>query len=817
MCNDTVKARGRYFFLHGGILGIRMFCVSLFLGVSVFASPAVMQQQGRGAVAGRVVDRDGNPVQHVAVQVEGTTRGAYSDERGAYRIANVVPGRRTLLIAQAGAAVQRVEIAVEPDGTVQAPDIVLDDSTELEEVSVTGKSESRRKQEQAFAISVLDVGKAHVLATPLSRLLNSVSSVRIRENGGVGSDYSFSLNGFSGNQVKFFLDGVPMDNFGSSFNLSSISTGMAERIEIYKGILPVSLGGDALGGAVNIVSRKEANYLDVSYSAGSFNTHRVAANGAYTDAKTGLTIRTSIFTNYSDNDYSVFVPVVDLNTNLKMDERWVKRFHDRYRSGGLKLEAGVTGRAYADYLLAGIIFSANDRDLQTGATMDAVYGGVQSESRSVIPSLRYKKSDLLTDGLALSAHGAYSSVHTRNVDTLDRKYNWLGEWVNVAQRGERYHTDAAIDNGEWLLNAGLDYRLGAYHLISLNNMFSSMKRKIFDAADPENESNKIPQHLSKDVTGLSWQTDLTRWNATVFGKMYHLQSASYKIMDRYTDKQRLEKIADDKTHFGYGAALTVFAFEGLQAKLSGEHAFRLPESTEMFGDGLIQQRNPDLKPESSDNLNVGLVFEQSVVHHSFTADVNFIYRNTKDFIRKDVSLTANPTTGYENLGHVVTKGVEGGIRYRWNGLLEAGANVTWQNIVDNQQFEENTGSYVGGGIIEHVTRGQRLPNIPYLFGHADVGLRFRNAGRDGAELTVDYACNYVHEYFLSFPGLGDKTYKNIIPEQLSHDLVAGYSFGNGRYGIALECTNLTGARLYDHYRLQKPGRTFNLKLRYFLR
>ncbi|MDR1023379.1 MAG: TonB-dependent receptor plug domain-containing protein [Prevotellaceae bacterium] len=773
--------------------------------------------QGKGAITGRVVDADGNPAQNVTVALKGTIYGTFTNENGVYNLANIPPGNHTLVVSGSGGMPREITVFVEEDKVTSMHDVEVNNLVEMEEVYVTGKSESRRKQEQAYAISVLDVKKAYAQATPLNKLLNNISSVRVRESGGVGSDYSFSLNGFSGNQVKFFLDGIPMDNFGSSFNLSSISIGMAERIEVYKGILPVTLGGDALGGAVNIVSRKDASYLDASYSVGSFNTHRAAVNGAYTHRKTGFTLRTNAFFSYSDNDYRVLAPIVDLNTNQRTDERWVNRFHDRYRSAGVKLEAGLVDRSFADYLLAGVILAANDKDVQTGATMDAVYGGVQSESRSFIPSLRYKKSNLLTEGLTLLLHGAYSSVSALNADTLMRKYSWLGEWVNAAERGERYYTDAEISSGEWLLNASLDYRLNDYHLISLNNMSSLAKRKVFDKADPENESNKIPQNLTKNVTGLSWQTDYKRWSATIFGKLYHLQSASYKIKDQYKETQRLEKIADKKTDFGYGAAWTVFILPKLQAKLSYEHAYRLPESTEMFGDGLIQQRNPDLKPENSNNLNLGITCEQNIRKHTFWLDANFIYRNTSDFIRKGVSVTANPTTGYENLGNVLTKGIEGGIRYRWSSLLDIGANVTYQDITDNQRFVENSGSYVGGSQIENMTYGQRLPNIPYLFGHADVGLRFRNVGPKGSEMTVDYTFSYVREYYLSFPGLGSRSSKNVIPEQLSHDAALGYSLENGKYSVALECANLTDAKLYDHYRLQKPGRAFNLKLRYFLK
>lgn len=156
------------------------------------------------------------------------------------------------------------------------------DSINLEEVQIVGKSKARRMQEQAYAISVLDLKKQYQMATPLNKVLNTVTSVKIREDGGLGSNYSFSMNGFSGNQVKFFIDGIPMDNFGSSFNLSTISANMADRIEVYKGVLPVYLGSDALGGAVNIVTRNNANYLDATYSFGSYNTHRFALNGALT-------------------------------------------------------------------------------------------------------------------------------------------------------------------------------------------------------------------------------------------------------------------------------------------------------------------------------------------------------------------------------------------------------------------------------------------------------------------------------------------------------------------------------------------------------
>lgn len=689
-------------------------------------------------------------------------------------------------------------------------------TTELKEVSVIGKSQARRLQEQAYAISVVDLKTAYNAAGSLNNLLNHVSSVRIRENGGMGSDYNFTINGFSGNQVKFFLDGIPMDNFGSSFNLASLSTSMADRVEVYKGVLPVYLGGDALGGAVNIITRQNANYLDASYSVGSFNTHKAAVNGAWTDAETGFTVRMNAFYNYSDNDYKVFAPVVNLETNQKTGDQWVKRFHDAYQSMGLRAETGVTGRPWADYLLAGVILAQDWKDQQTGATMDAVYGGMRTKSHSVIPSLRYKKEDLFTDGLSLSLYGTYNIVDDFNKDVSDRRYNWLGQSVQSNNKGEAFYTDAKITNREWQAIGNLNYIINPHQSLMLNHTFSSLTRKSNDKVHPDNEMNNRPQVLTKNVTGLGWQIRYDRWNANLFGKMYKQYSTSYKKLDQFTDKERWEKQSSRQLNFGYGAATTYFILPSLQVKLSYELAYRLPENVEIFGDGLIQQSNPDLKPEKSHNLNVGLIFDKFWQEHHLYAETNFIYRNTSDFILKGVSVTANPTTSYKNLGKVLTEGVEGNIRYDYKQLFHAGVNITYQRIIDNQQYTLNNDSYVGESKIENITYKQKLPNIPYFFANGNVGVSFRDVFMKRTRLTLDYTLNYVHEYFLAFPGLGNKSSKNLIPEQFSHDVSAGYTMADGRYSVMLECTNLAGAKLYDNYRLQKPGRAFSIKFRYYI-
>lgn len=767
-----------------------------------------------GSLEGSVVNDKNQSVEAVLVGIKGTNIATNTDSNGKFLLHNIPVGKNTVQISGLGIEGKEQVVQIVENNTSQLLNIRVKNSVDLNEVVVTGKTEARKQQELAYPITVLDISKLYNTSGSLNKLLNNVSSVRVREDGGVGSNYSFNINGFSGKQVKFFIDGIPMDNFGTSFNLSNISMSMADRIDVYKGVLPVNLGADALGGAVNIITRKKANYIDASYSYGSFNTNKAAINGAYTDLKTGFTIRLNSFFNYSDNDYKVYVPIVDLATNKELRYENVKRFHDKYRSGGIRSEIGVINKSFADYLLFGLIWSKNNADVQNGATMDAVYGGVKSKSESLIPSLKWKKDDLFVEGLSASVYGAYSSVTTYAIDTLSRKYNWLGEFLPKATHGEGLNTDSKTKNHEWSVNTNISYMLNKYQSLMLNNTFLTNKRTILDNIDPDNESNKMPKKLTKNITGLGWLATYERWNVNLFMKMYNLHSTSSKIENQFKEDQRLVKINVDKTNIGYGGAFTYFLLPKLQLKASYEHAYRLPENNEIFGDGLYQKANPNLKPEKSDNLNIGFIFEHNFNDHIINVEANGLFRYTQDFIHKDLTQGSNPTTGYTNLGKVNTSGIEGSIHYKYK-YIYAGASITYQNIKDKQKTESNDNSYVGATTTNYAYN-MRIPNIPYLYGNANAGLRIPNFAIKDSELSFDYTFYWSQSYYLSFPGLGTRSTKDIIPSQAFHDIALSYSLAKGKYNIGFECTNITNRRLYDNYRLQKPGRAFNLKFRYFL-
>src|SRR5690606_21573166 len=116
------------------------------------------------------------------------------------------------------------------------------------------RSETEQLKTSGFTVNAVDLTPFRNLNTDLNAVLAHTPGVKVRQSAGMGSSSEFSVNGMSGKQVLYFLDGVPLDVYGSAMTLADIPANLAERVEVYKGVVPVSLGSDVLGGAVNIVT-----------------------------------------------------------------------------------------------------------------------------------------------------------------------------------------------------------------------------------------------------------------------------------------------------------------------------------------------------------------------------------------------------------------------------------------------------------------------------------------------------------------------------------------------------------------------------------
>ena len=679
----------------------------------------------------------------------------------------------------------------------------------LDEVTVVANGVGRINKSAFNAIAV-DTREMQNTTKNLSDALSKAPGVRLRESGGVGSDMSLMMDGLSGKHVKVFIDGVPQEGVGASFGLNNIPVSFASRIEVYKGVVPVGFGTDAIGGIVNVVTNRRyiGWHLDASYSYGSFNTHKSNVSFGQT-FRNGLTYEITAFQNYSDNNYKVNSPVEDFTTGRidRDNKESVRRFHDAYHNEAAIAKVGVVGKPWADRLIIGVTLSQMYKEIQTGVRQEIVYGQKHRRGNSIQPSLEYVKRNLFTKGLDITLTGSYNRDVTTNIDTASCKYNWRGETAPLNSPGEQSYLHSRATNHNWSTTATVNYHIGRAHLVTFNDVYIDFRRRNASLLTAETLTDAIDKQTRKNIAGLQYRLmPNEKWNMTAFGKYYTIYvagpMAATEAMDQYV---RTSHTVD---FWGYGAAATWFVAEGLQAKLSYEKACRLPTIEEMFGDEDLETGDMAIKPERSDNINLNISYSRRFDRHSLYIEGGLVYRDTKDYIQRNImSMSGGKyAAAYVNYGNVLTKGYNLSLRYGHGRWLSVGGNVTKMNVCDNMPTTM-------GSSAANINYKQRISNLPYLFADSDINLYWHNFGQKGNTLSLTYDNQYLHSFTYYSSNIGANKDDYVVPNQFSHNMTITYSIMRGRYNFSLECRNFTNEKLYDNFSLQKAGRAIYGKVR----
>ena len=685
---------------------------------------------------------------------------------------------------------------------------VDEEVTQLSEVVLTGQSPIKQVQKAAYNVVAIEAQQLRNLNSNAADMLARVSGVKMRETGGVGAETAINLNGFTGRHVRIFIDGVPMNEANASFRINNIPAELIERIEIYKGVVPVTFGADALGGAINVVTRKSRyNYGNLSYTFGSFNTHKSTLNlGQFlTD---NISVELNAYQNYSDNSYKVFTEYLDLQTGTySKEKRWFKRFHDRYHNEAIIGRVNIFDEKWADKLSFALNYSQEDKQLQNANLMQKVFGGKYRKSHNYSSSVEYEKKNIL-NGLSLFLTGRYDFTTTQNVDEEARRYSWTGEYEPMVTRGESQLQNTIFEGKTGYITSHIDYQLSEKHSFQLTHTFSNYTRrnKNMLITNYTLDSDFMRRVNEKNISGLSYKfTPSERWNILAFGKYYNTAVTGPVIVTGYGSRAVYEEETHHTQAWGYGGATTYQLLKPLQVKLSYEKSFRLPTDTELFGDGDLEIGNYKLKPENSDNLNVNLSYQPAFKAHSLLVEAGFAYRYIKDYIiRSIISAGANEgSAGSRNHGKVLNMGVDATLRYFYKDVFSVGGNLSYMNLRNKEEFTET-------GRLSAIYN-DRLPNMPYLFGNADATCNIGSLIAKHDKLSLNYNLFFTEEFFTSWQSEGTKIK---VPRQLSHDVSLTYYTPNKRLSLSVEAKNITDELLYDNYSLQKAGRAFYAKLSY---
>ncbi len=780
--------------------------ITLALSIPICASS---EESTYGTIYGNVASADGDAIDYASVYLKGTPSSCITDERGAYRL-QVPPGKYTVVFSSVGFEKQEHLTEIVP-GQESRLNVKLASVSRLAEVTVVGNPVNKIKNSAYNAVTISTQDLSNTTKT-LGDALQKAPGLKIRENGGVGSDMAVTMDGFSGKHIKVFIDGAPQEGVGSSFGLNNIPVNFAERIEVYRGVVPVGFGTDAIGGIINIVTPKRLRkwFVDASYSYGSFNTHKSYINFGQT-LRNGFKYEVNAFQNYSDNDYLIDSPVEDFASgaiNRKKKES-VRRFNDTYHNEAVLAKAGIVDKPWADRFMIGITYSRMYKEIQTGVRQEIVYGQKHRHGHSLIPSVEYYKRNLFAKGLDLSFNANYNRNITINVDTASVKYNWKGETAPLNSPGEQSYQHAKADNNNWSASLTSNYRLGPNHVFTVNNVFNSFKRTNENMLNTPPSKDEISKVTSKNIIGISYRyAPDTKMNFSVFGKYYHQYVAgpiaTSAAQDNYVHTSRSDNYA------GYGAAGTLFLPGGIQLKASYEKALRMPTIEEMFGNEDLETGDISLKPESSHNMNLNLSYNATFGNNIIYVEAGVIYRDTRDYIQRNImSLSGGKfAASYTNYGKVRTGGLSLSARYNFSKWLSVGGNFTQMNVRDNMRTAINNTA-------ANVSYRQRMPNLPYMFADTDASFYWAGLGRKDNTLTLTYDNQYTHSFCYYASNLGSNSNDYMVPDQFAHNLAISYGIMGGKYNISFECRNLTNASLYDNFSLQKAGRAFYGKVRVY--
>ncbi len=240
--------------------------------------------------SGIVTDISGKPLEGVTIRLEPDRHLIQTNNKGFFEIQNIYAGTYTLYASSIGfkTHVQIIEISEETNLRIS---ILLEHGiNELDEVTVaaTGKNSSPD--------NLLDIQGSAMPVTVITRqTIEKMGSRRLdeilKEQTGMGivNDIAggaratgIQMQGFGSEYIMILIDGQPMIGRNSgSFDLSRISVTNIERIEIIKGASSCLFGSDALGGAINIVTRHGAIQPQAlaSLQYGSLNIIDATAEG----------------------------------------------------------------------------------------------------------------------------------------------------------------------------------------------------------------------------------------------------------------------------------------------------------------------------------------------------------------------------------------------------------------------------------------------------------------------------------------------------------------------------------------------------------
>lgn len=487
---------------------------------------------------------------------------------------------------------------------------------EVLEVVVTANRKAISIDETIAPVTVItrqDIENSQ--ATELTDVLRNVVGINVSSTGGLGTTSSVFLRGTNSDHVLVLIDGVKVGSATvGSTAFETLELSQVERIEVVRGPRSSFYGSEAIGGVIQIFTRRADSKRGVSASVGFGNngTYKSNANLSTRSDSSWLNLNaTSLKTDGIDAKFfDSFFGLADTET----DNDGLRRESFSLRAG-TRTEQGVSAELIVNKSTGDAHYDGNSQNqtdfdeqaiaaklsvpLAKNATLKAQYGTSQDNTMNYLNSVyssefntRRNQVDIALDA-SFGKNGDWQiglddlkeSVSGSTNYTVSSRKN-TGVYVNYRNHINNHHVDVALrqdDNDQFgrhntgSLAWGYDFNAvrltAAYGTAFKAPTFNDLYFPLFG-----NENLK-PEKSQNVEIGLSGDTDTFAWSASLFNNQIEDLIAGFPV----------DNIAEaDIKGLELSAASQIAGWD-----LKANATFQKPKNASGVNDGKLLRRRPE--------------------------------------------------------------------------------------------------------------------------------------------------------------------------------------------------------------------------------